>query len=174
MAKDRLWVYNSENWFLGSPNLSAPLVFWPALNSKVGQKGDGLIYTPDPSLAESKVILKRIWGKKFGKVQNKMGHQARAQCCYIYTLLTCCFVDLLIFIVAILQGIGLARQGVGSSSWHCKTEGSWDLVDRTLTICQNTPDKAGGHQQLPNFSCKNWEFGSILHMIFFLIKYCCF
>ena len=43
-AEYRLWVYNSEIWFLGSPNLSAPLVFWPLKNSKVGQKRYGLLY----------------------------------------------------------------------------------------------------------------------------------
>ena len=45
MAGYRLWVYNSEIWFLGSPNLSAPLVFWALKNSKVGQKRYGLIST---------------------------------------------------------------------------------------------------------------------------------
>ena len=29
---------------MGSPNLSAPLVFWPLEKSKVGQKGYGLVY----------------------------------------------------------------------------------------------------------------------------------
>ena len=42
MAGYRLWVYNSENWFLGSPNLSTQLDFWPCTNSKVGQKRYGL------------------------------------------------------------------------------------------------------------------------------------
>ena len=44
-AEYRLWVYNSEIWFLGSPNLSAPLVFWAIKNSKVGQKRYGLVCT---------------------------------------------------------------------------------------------------------------------------------
>ena len=44
-AEYRLWVYNSEIWFLGSPNLSAPLVFWALKNSKVGQKRYGLVIT---------------------------------------------------------------------------------------------------------------------------------
>ena len=39
----RLWVYNSENWFLGSPYLWAQLVFWAAKKSKVGQKRNGLL-----------------------------------------------------------------------------------------------------------------------------------
>ena len=43
-AEYRLWVYNSEIWFLGSPNLSAPLVFCPLKRSKVGQKRYGLMY----------------------------------------------------------------------------------------------------------------------------------
>ena len=39
----RLWVYNSENWFLGSPYLWAQLVFWAAKKSKVGQKRNRLM-----------------------------------------------------------------------------------------------------------------------------------
>ena len=49
-AKYCLWVYNSEIWFWGSPNLSAPLVFCITRISKVGQKREELLLSPADKL----------------------------------------------------------------------------------------------------------------------------